>query len=326
MASFFGTIGIFVVPETSHSRILQIRAQKIRFETKNWAVHAKADETPLDLHAVIHIYLFKPFIMLVKEPILLLITIYLAYIYGILYLFFTAYPISFQRERGWNQGVGALPFIGILIGVLLGSITITYVTKTRFARKLKKHGRVIPEERLVPMIFGAVIFPIGLFWFAWTSSPHITWVPQAISGIFIGWGILMIFLQGLNYLIDVYLWHANSAIAANTLIRALAGAGFPMFATAMYDKLGVAVSIYFICFLTFASCISSETSTAQDIVCVLQHGDLTICKSHCRSQQLLMVRDCTVGFITPRIPQRSHDPGPHPVLLLRKEDQKDEQV
>lgn len=243
MAAFLGSIGVFIVPETSANRILQVRAQKIRFETKNLAVHAKADETPLDLHSVIHTYLFRPFIMLVREPILLLITLYLSYVYGILYLFFTAYPISFQEERGWNQGVGALPFLGILIGILLGSLTIVYMTKTRFARKFKKHGKVIPEERLVPMMYGAIIFPIGLFWFAWTSNPHITWVPQAISGIFIGWGILMIFLQGLNYLIDVYKWHANSAIAANTLLRALAGAGFPLFARAMYSKLGVAVSI-----------------------------------------------------------------------------------
>jgi DHA1 family multidrug resistance protein-like MFS transporter len=242
LAAAFGTIGVFVVPETSPARILQVRAQKLRFKTKNWAIHSKADENPLDFHSVVHTYLFRPFIMLVQEPILLLITIYLSYIYGILYLFFTAYPISFQEERGWNQGVGALPFIGILIGVLLGAGTITWTTKTRFARKMKKHGKVIPEERLVPMMFGAIIFPIGLFWFAWTSNPHITWVPQAISGIFIGWGILMIFLQGLNYLIDVYKWYANSAIAANTLLRALAGAGFPLFATPMYHKLGVPVS------------------------------------------------------------------------------------
>jgi DHA1 family multidrug resistance protein-like MFS transporter len=53
----------------------------------------------------------------------------------------------------------------------------------------------------------------------------------------------MIFLQGLNYLIDAYMCHATSAIAANTLLRAIAGAEFPMFATAMYDKLGVNVSI-----------------------------------------------------------------------------------
>jgi len=49
----------------------------------------------------------------------------------------------------------------------------------------------------------------------------------------IGCGILLIFLQGLNYIIDVYAVNANSAIAANTFFRSWLGAGFPMFATAM---------------------------------------------------------------------------------------------
>jgi DHA1 family multidrug resistance protein-like MFS transporter len=252
MAAFFGTIGFLIVPETSHSKILQSRAKKIRFETKNWAIHSQRDTINVDLKSLVNTYLLRPFIMLSREPILLLITIYMALIYGILYLFFEAYPISFQEERGWNQGVGALPFLGIMVGVLFGGVTITIITKTRFARKMEKHGRVIPEERLPPMILGSVILPIGLFWFAWTSSPHITWVPQVLAGIPIGWGILMIFLQGLNYIIDVYMWHANSAIAANTLIRSLAGGGFPLFATAMYHNLGVSWATSLLGFLCIA--------------------------------------------------------------------------
>jgi DHA1 family multidrug resistance protein-like MFS transporter len=252
MAAFFGSIGFFIVPETSHSKILQSRAKKIRFETKNWAIHSQRDTINVDLKSLVNTYLFRPFIMLSREPILVLITIYMALIYGILYLFFEAYPISFQEERGWNQGVGALPFLGIMVGVLCGGLTITIITKTRFARKMEKHGRVIPEERLPPMILGSIILPIGLFWFAWTSSPHITWVPQVLAGVPIGWGILMIFMQGLNYIIDVYMWHANSAIAANTLIRALAGGGFPLFATAMYHNLGVSWATSLLGFLCIA--------------------------------------------------------------------------
>ncbi|CAD6442598.1 f42aebb5-e7a6-4ad3-be1c-b77f14329f51 [Sclerotinia trifoliorum] len=239
LAAGFGTFGLIFVPESSHPKILQQRAARLRFETKNWALHSKADEIKLDAHTIIQTYLFRPFIMLAQEPILLLITLYMALIYGILYLFFEAYPISFQQARGWSPGLAALPFIGILIGVLIGACTIAFITKTRFARKFQKHGKVIPEERLPPMILGSFILPVGLFWFAWTSSPHITWVPQVISGIFIGWGILMIFLQGLNYIIDVYKWHANSAIAANTFLRSFAGAGFPLFAQYMFNGLGV---------------------------------------------------------------------------------------
>lgn len=239
MAFTFGIIGFIVVPETSANTILQARAKHLKYQTKNWALHAKADEKEVDLYAIVHTYLLRPFTMLVREPILLLITLYMMLIYGILYLFFEAYPISFQEVRGWNQGVGALPFLAIMIGVLLGSLTITIITKTRFARKLKKHGKVIPEERLPPMILGAIILPAGLFWFAWTSSANISWVPQVIAGVPIGMGILMIFLQGLNYIIDVYAMHANSALAANTFLRSFSGAGFPLFATYMYNRLGV---------------------------------------------------------------------------------------
>ena len=82
---------------------------------------------------------------------------------------FEAYPISFQQTRGWNAGVGSLPFISISVGVVIGIIIITITTKTRFQRALKKEGHVVPEERLVPMCIGAVILPIGMFWFGSVS-------------------------------------------------------------------------------------------------------------------------------------------------------------
>lgn len=112
MSFFYGGIGVLAVPETYAPVILQRRAKRIRYETKNWAIHAKADETQVNFKQLSQKYLIRPFVMLVLEPILVLITIYMALIYGILYLFFEAYPIVFQEVRGWNMGVGALPFIG----------------------------------------------------------------------------------------------------------------------------------------------------------------------------------------------------------------------
>jgi MFS transporter, DHA1 family, multidrug resistance protein len=191
MAFFFGSIALLVVPESYGPVILQRRAKRIRFETRNWAIHSKQDEYRVDLKSIVTKYLFRPAAMLVLEPILLLVTIYMAVIYGIIYLLFEAWPIAFQEDRGWNEGVGALPFLSLIVGVIIGGCIIAYTTKTRFARKLKKHGRVIPEERLVPMIIGGFIFPAGMFWFAWTSNPHISWVPQVISGAVIGAGVLM---------------------------------------------------------------------------------------------------------------------------------------
>ncbi|TIA26186.1 hypothetical protein D6C81_01022 [Aureobasidium pullulans] len=50
---------------------------------------------------------------------------------------------------------------------------------------------------------------------------------------------MSIFLQCLNYLIDSYLMFAASAIAANTFLRSLCGAGFPLFATYMIEGMGI---------------------------------------------------------------------------------------
>jgi len=102
------------------------------------------------------------------------------------------------------------------------------------------------------MIVGGALLPIGMFWFAWTSNPNIIWVPQVISGSFIGAGVLLIFLQGLNYIIDVYKANANSAIAANTFFRSWLGAGFPMFANYMFKRLGVSWAMSLLGFLTVA--------------------------------------------------------------------------
>ncbi|KAL4761073.1 MFS transporter [Aspergillus foveolatus] len=249
----FGAIAWFVVPETYHLVLLQRRAAKLRKETGNQDLYAFLDHHRPTFGDIVRKYLFRPVQMLMLEPILILITLYLALVYGILYLFFEAYPVSFQEERGWtNGGIAGLPFIGIMIGVLCGVALIVWQTKTRFAHKLAKHGRVIPEERLVPMMVASVLLPGGLFWFGWTSSPNVHWLAQVAAGVPIGAGILVIFMQGLNYIIDVYMMFANSAIAANTLIRSSLGGAFPLFATQMYHRLGVPWASSLLGFITVA--------------------------------------------------------------------------
>jgi DHA1 family multidrug resistance protein-like MFS transporter len=43
----------------------------------------------------------------------------------------------------------------------------------------------------------------------------------------------------LTFVLQVYKANANSAIAANTFFRSWLGAGFPMFANYMFNRLGV---------------------------------------------------------------------------------------
>ena len=75
MAAFFGIIALFAVPETSQPKILQARAKNLRYQTGNWALHAKADEARLDSRTILTVYLLRPFVMFAQEPILLLVTL-----------------------------------------------------------------------------------------------------------------------------------------------------------------------------------------------------------------------------------------------------------
>ena len=252
MAALFGAIGLAVIPETSAQKILQTRARRLRFETKNWALHSKADETRLTLHTIAYVYLLRPWKMIVQEPILALLTAYMSYIYGVIYLLFQAYPISFYEERGWSLGVSSLPFIPFIVGIIMGTGVMAYSTATNFKRAYIANGGPVPEERLPPMIVGAIALPIGLFWFAWTSFPSMTWVPQVLSSALIGMGMLVCFWQGINYIMDCYGFYSNSAIAVNTFLRSILGAVFPLFAPAMYHKLGVRWATSLLAFLCVA--------------------------------------------------------------------------
>ncbi|EMT71377.1 hypothetical protein FOC4_g10009876 [Fusarium odoratissimum] len=239
MAALFGPIAFITVPETLESTLLARKARSVRLSTRDWAMHAVAEERPVDIHEMANRILVRPLAMLVLEPVIILVTLYMSFVYGLIYLCFEAYPVSFQEDRGWNSGVGSLPFLAIILGVVIGVIFIVIFSKTRLTRIIKAKGHLPPEQRLLPMMVGGACFPIGLLWFAWTSDPNILWVPQALAGIPLGVGIMLIFLQGQTYIIDNYRMNANSALAANAVVRALFGAGFPMFAAAMYKRLGV---------------------------------------------------------------------------------------
>ncbi|KAK8166670.1 major facilitator superfamily [Phyllosticta citrichinensis] len=233
-------LNLIFLEETYPPTILVAKASELRRRTKNWGIHAKQEEIEVDVRELVEKNFTRPLRMLVTEPIVLLITIYMAFVYGILYLFLAAYPLVFQKVHGMNPGVGGLPYFGMIIGEMLAGLFIV-LRQPGYQRKLAANGGwPIPEWRLPEVIIGGVSFTIGLFWFGWTGyTRDIHWIVPTLSGLCSGFGIMSIFLQGLNYLVDAYLMFAASAIAANTFLRSLAGAGFPLFATYMFNGMGI---------------------------------------------------------------------------------------
>lgn len=59
------------------------------------------------------------------------------------------------------------------------------------------------------------------------------------AGVPFGFGMVLVFLGIMNYLIDAYTIFAASVLAANSVIRSIFGAVFPLFTTYMYEDLGI---------------------------------------------------------------------------------------
>lgn len=227
--------------ETHHGIILSRRAEVLRRRTGNWGIHSPHETVTLSLKEICEKNIARPIVMLVTEPILFLITLYNAFIYGLLYLFLTAVPLIFTKNYHFIQGVGQLPYIAMLLGIIAGGI-LSVLMDRRFSNAMKKNGgKPIPEERLPPMMLGGFLFAIGLFWLCWTGDfpEHIHWIVPTIGTVPIGMGLILIFLPCLNYIIDCYLFFAASALAGNAFLRSAFGAAFPLFALQMFNNMGI---------------------------------------------------------------------------------------
>ena len=211
------TIMVVFLPETYAPIILLKKTKKLRKEdpVASKGLYAEHEKQDWSTMGVIHRTLFRPFHMLAVEPILVLITIYLSIVYGLIYgrkcqfisfvvlkpnlknpPVFQVFPVVFIVKRNFTIAQTGLVFIGVGIGTSIGAI-ISYCTSTHYPALIKKwKGFPPPEQRLIAAMIGSPVLVIGIFWLGWTGQyPSIPWYVPAISSIFVGGGISLIFMS-----------------------------------------------------------------------------------------------------------------------------------
>ncbi|KAJ6055999.1 hypothetical protein N7444_005097 [Penicillium canescens] len=228
-----------LLKETYAPTLLQKKAARLRKESGESRWWCRYDQKA-GLNEILKLNLSRPFVMAVTEPICIFWNIYIAIIYGILYLCFVAYPIVFQGIRGWDLGLSGLAFLGIGIGVVL-----TIACEPLIRRLINNHavdpetGKPPPEAMVSLICICAVLIPIGELWFAWTCSPaSIHWIAPLLAGIPFGAGNTGVFIYASNYLTGSYGMYAASALAGNSVIRSILGGVLPLVGSYMYASLG----------------------------------------------------------------------------------------
>ncbi|PYH87305.1 synaptic vesicle transporter [Aspergillus uvarum CBS 121591] len=242
--SGFTLVVLFVgLPETYAPNILYRRAARVRKITGDANC---VSESELELRSVskkdlLFEALIRPFQLSFLEPIVFLLNLYISLIYGILYIWFEAFPIIFEDLHGFNAGQNGLAFLGILVGTICLAIPGYFYWKSHYQiRYLDRNGNLPPEAQLPSACVGAVCLAISLFWFGWTGNfASVHWiVPILASGLFSVGGCL-IFNSIFTYEAHAYPKYAASVLAGNDFMRSSFGAAFPLFATAMFRNLGV---------------------------------------------------------------------------------------
>ncbi|KAF9262296.1 MFS general substrate transporter [Marasmius fiardii PR-910] len=187
----------------------------------------------------IWVNLSRPVMLLCKSFICFILSLYMAFLYGVYYLMFTTFPALFSNVYGFNTGAGGLAYLGLGVGFFISTVFCA-----RFADRVYEYlsqrngGKGTPEMRMPVLFVGSLFVPVGLFWYGWSAQAKLHWIMPIIGTAFFAFGMNATYLPVSLYLVDAFTY-AASALSAASLFRSLLGFAFPLFASQMFDALGV---------------------------------------------------------------------------------------
>lgn len=173
IAGFAFIIVIIGQPETFSPILLEWRAKHLRDLTgddRYRAEHALSPTTSLATRLLSNVY--RPFMMIWTEPLILIFSFYLVLLYFVLFTFLNGYPFIFAKVYDISSSLTYLIFAAMIPGVFvaLALIPLFYGLTKKAARKAEAEGKALqPEVSLYWAMAGAsILMPISLFWMAWT--------------------------------------------------------------------------------------------------------------------------------------------------------------
>jgi hypothetical protein len=220
----------------------------------------KEDDQRSSLVKMISISLWRPFHMLISEPIVFFFTVWVSFSWAVLYLTFGAIPLVFSRQYGFNTEQSGYVFAALMVGSVLATIIGVYQERllkhphwqqgpTATGSDYQRGGAFwaflrrrfpakAPESRLYFTCVFSTFLPIGLYLFGFTSRPSVHWIAPAIAIGLATIGIYYIYLATFNYFADSYQAYASSALATQSFGRNLLGGAFPLVVTPLFTNLG----------------------------------------------------------------------------------------
>lgn len=228
----------FFFPETSVENILYRRCQRIK-KTRNdnrYYTLKERQESTLTRKDFLITALYRPFQIILQDPIVMALDGYIALCYGTFYLFFEAFPIVFVGVYHFTLIELGLAYMGFIVGCAFSyAVCLIFMIKV-VARKFKSNT-MTPEVFLILAMISSWCLPLSLFLFGWAASVH--WTLPMLAEVFFVLCVFNLFQSTFAYLAFSYPKYLASVYAGNGIMRAGFACAFPLFGKAMYDNLAI---------------------------------------------------------------------------------------
>lgn len=213
-----------------------------------------ADEDRRPFGVKLRLSMVRPIRILFTQPIVFIMAVYQAIIFGTNFILYTNFPAIYGPEGyGFSTTQVGLMYLGPAVGFLLAVIFIVPYIDTIFnSLTAQNNDTPEPEFRLPLANIGAVLIPISLFTFAWTVENHAHWLGTIACTTIFSLGQITVFNTLQNYYIDSFTRYAASAIAAGALFRSILGGVLPLVAPPLFQSLGYGWGVSAFGFLSLA--------------------------------------------------------------------------
>lgn len=187
--------------ETHPKVLLDRKVSRLRISTGNPKLESKLTRANVTPQQMLIQALVRPTMLLIRSPILLIISLYVAVVFGTLYLLFTTFVPVFEGQYGFTTTVSGLTYLGLGTALLAAMATFTLTSNRIQAARMKKENleQPRPEYRLILMIAFSPLVGLGLFLYGWTTEYKVHWIVPIIGTFITGFGAYFVLVGSQLY-------------------------------------------------------------------------------------------------------------------------------
>lgn len=247
-------IGLILIRESYTPVLLQRKARKNNAGAQSLGrkpIHTK-------LKGILEsfgINLWRPVRLLLKRPIIPIIGFTIGLNFAIYTMLLGTFANLFIQKYAESDSISSLNYIAIALAAIaavqIGGHIMDWLYKKLSDRN---NGQGAPEFRVPYLVPGVILVPVGLFIYGWAADYVLAWPLVDIGAAIFTLGSFIVSQMLYAYLLDEFLEHSASAMAAARVLSYTMAFAFPIFAPALYEELGYGWGNSLLAFLWICFC------------------------------------------------------------------------